>query len=194
MANYTGSVGVTGYPQTIGNTGNNISSNAYSIGQQGANFTHVFIPATAFDTAGTSWTVMSSLAIPGPGYWRVWCNLRIRWGANSYGIGSNLSSANSAGSNFIPTTSGATGSTGTTNGRWIIERVSDSTFGNINISPEWIVAMPTGLTYPYTIYLQMYAQSADSYNLIQNDSNGQSTFAAYCINGYGPTGSTIYSF
>jgi hypothetical protein len=194
MANYTGSTGVTSFFNTQGNTANNIGNGIVYGGalQTGPNWAHTFIPATTFDTSSSGWANIQSLAIPGPGIWRVWANLRYKWSGGTQ-VASVLTTSSTGGSGEIQAYSGATGSSGTRNWRWCLEHPVANSFANMNISPEWIVFFPTGLSYPYTIYLQQYSYSSDSAYAIQNDSNGQSTFAAIMMNpNPGGNGTTIY--
>jgi hypothetical protein len=152
-------------------------------------YTSTTLGVVAFTTA-TTWTNLGSVSIPSAGVWRVYANLRIREdGTTAEFIKSGLFTSATSGS-------GAILNNGTSNERMMIERVASigSSFLNMLCTPEWIVSMPTGLSYPYNIYLQVYSSGADAQALNNNDSNGRPIFNAYQISATGPSGTTINSY
>lgn len=146
-------------------------------------YTATTMSAIAFTDA--NWNSLGGVAIPSAGVWRVYANLRIREsGASEFIKGGLFTSATSG--------SGAILNNGTSNERMLLERVAaTSGFLNMLCTPEWIVTMPTGLTYPYTIYFQVQSSVSDAQGLNNNDANGRPVFNAMQISATGPSGSTI---
>ena len=146
-------------------------------------YTATTMSAIAFTDA--NWNSLGGVAIPSAGVWRVYANLRFREsGASEFIKGGLFTSATSG--------SGAILNNGTSNERMLLERVAaTSGFLNMLCTPEWIVTMPTGLTYPYTIYFQVQSSVSDAQGLNNNDANGRPVFNAMQISATGPSGSTI---
>jgi hypothetical protein len=148
----------------------------------------VNLAAVGFTT--TSWTSLGSIVIPSAGIWRVWANLRIRV------------SGTSAQTEFVKCSLFSSGTSGTgellnsgvAQERMLLEKIatiSGQSFINLLCSPEWIVNMPTGQTYPYTIYLQIQSSVADAQGLNNNDANGVPTFNAVRIAPTATSGTTV---
>jgi hypothetical protein len=133
----------------------------------------------------TAWNSLGGLTIPSAGVWRVYANLRVREsGAAEYIKGGLFTSATSG--------TGAILNNGTSNERMLLERIASvGSFINMLCTPEWIVTMPTGLSYPYTIYFQILSSAADAQGLNNNDANGRPVFNAFQISATGPSGTTI---
>lgn len=142
------------------------------------------LAAVGFTTGGTN-VSLGSIAIPSAGIWRVGCQLRLRWGPTAYFTKSFLSTG-SGGSGEILDSGAAQ------QHRMLHERITGvTTFANLLVNPEWFVNMPTGLTYPYTIYFNISPQSSDSYALNNNDANGIPTIFAHKIATTSTSGTTI---
>jgi len=146
-------------------------------------YTATTMSSIAFTDA--NWNSLGGVAIPSAGIWRVYANLRIREsGAAEFIKGGLFTSATSG--------TGAILNNGTSNERMLVERVASvGGFINLLCTPEWIVTMPTGLTYPYTIYFQVQSSVSDAQGLNNNDANGRPVFNAMQISATGPSGSTI---
>lgn len=142
------------------------------------------LSAVGFTSGGAS-VSLGGIAIPSAGIWRVGSQLRLRWGATAYFTKSFLATSSSGSGEILD--SGAA-----QQHRMLHERITGvTTFANLLVCPEWFVNMPTGLTYPYTIYLIIQPQSSDTYALNNNDGNGIPTIFAHKIAATTTSGTTI---
>lgn len=189
----TGPTGATGTGGAVGATG--ATGPAGATGILNANFAYTFMGPT---TVNSGYTTIANISIPNAGVYRVYANTRMRWGGGAEYVWAAVSTSITAGSGLLQTQVGATGSSGTPNYRMMIEKIqyetTASVFANVGVSHEWIVSMPTGLSYPYTLYYQTYSSGADAELLVQNDVNGQSIFAAVQIGSANLSGTTIQTW
>jgi hypothetical protein len=140
--------------------------------------------AVGFTTGGST-VSLGSIAIPSAGIWRIGSQLRLRWGSTAYFTKGFLSTGNAGSGEILDNASNQ-------QHRMFHERITGvTTFGNLLVCPEWFVNMPTGLTYPYTIYLNIQPQSSDTYALNNNDGNGIPTIFAHKIAATTTSGTTI---
>lgn len=176
---------VTPLTVNAGATISGVTTASSFVGTVNLAFTATTMSAIAF--TDTNWTNLGGLSIPSAGTWRVYANLRIREsGASEYIKGGLFTSATSG--------TGAILNNGTSNERMLLERIAaTSGFINMLCTPEWIVTMPTGLSYPYTIYFQVQSSASDAQGLNNNDANGRPVFNAMQIGGLptAPSGTTI---
>lgn len=166
-------------------TGNGTNGAAPTWTDPSLSYVTTNLGAVAFTT--TSWTSLGSIAIPGPGIWRVWANLRIRASGAAEFIKSGLFTSATSGTGEIL-------NSGVAQERMLLERLAvttGQTFFNLLLAPEWIVDMPTGLTYPYNIYIQVQSSVADAQGLNNTDANGIPTFNAVKFAVTATTGTTI---
>jgi len=135
----------------------------------------------------TSWANLGGISIPSAGKWLLWSQLRIRFGATAYFIKAGLFTSSSSGTGEI------LDSGGSNQLRMLIERVATNggSFGNLLLTPEWFVDMPTGLSYPFTVYLQVQANASDVQSLNNNDFNGVPTISALKVAATTTSGTTI---
>jgi hypothetical protein len=119
-------------------------------------------------TGNTSYN-LGSISIPSAGIWRVYTHCR--WGSPSVNmfVWTKLSTSTSSAGNF-------------TNARMNMENVQASS-GNYNMGmfSEWLIQMGTGISYPYTLYLNAQQGNNSGTVFLQNDLNGYNTFAAIKI-------------
>jgi len=124
--------------------------------------------AVGFTSSSTNVT-LGELNIPGPGIWRVEAQLRMRWGSNGYFAKMFLSTTTNSLSGEIY----RAGAGSNTAVRMLYERINVNSFGNLLITPSWIIDVPTGLTSGDIIYFIIQPSGADASALNNNDSNGQ---------------------
>ena len=119
-------------------------------------------------SANTSYNI-GSISIPSAGVWRIYTHCR--WASASVNafIRLNLSTSSASAGNF-------------SNARMQFENLQASS-GQINIGlmSEWLVQFGTGITYPYTLYLNAFQGNNAGTMFLQNDVNGNNTFAAIKI-------------
>jgi hypothetical protein len=171
---------------TIGSTnGTTITLNGYT---PSLSYVTANLSAVGFTTA--NWTSLGSIQIPSAGIWRVWANLRIRvsgTSAQTEYVKCSLFSSGTSGTGELL-------NSGVAQERMLLEKIaaiSGQSFINLLCAPEWIVNMPTGQSYPYTIYLQIQSSVADAQGLNNNDANGVPTFNAYKIAPTATSGTTV---
>ena len=137
-------------------------------------------------TTGAVWVNLGSISIPQAGIWLIRADLRMR-GSGSGFVKARLGTSSSGGE--IGKNGGGGANTAIS---MIMEQISSTgSFFNINISPCWTLDMPTGLTYPYDIYLHIQASTSDAWNALVDDVNGQPALTAIRANSTSTTGTTI---
>ena len=124
--------------------------------------------SVGFTSSSTNVT-LGELNIPGPGIWRVEAQLRMRWGSNAYFAKMFLSTTDASLSGEIY----RAGAGSNTAVRMLYERINVNSFGNLLITPSWIIDVPTGLTSGDIIYFIIQPSGADASALTNNDANGQ---------------------
>lgn len=109
------------------------------------------------------------LDIPGPGIWKVEAQLRIRWASTTYFAKMFLSTTDNSLTGEIY----RAGAGANTAVRMLYERLGNNGFGNLLITPSWIIDVPTGLTSGDRIYFIIQPSGADGSALNNNDDNGR---------------------
>ena len=181
-----GTGGVSGSTTNI-TIGSSTGGGATTINNYTPNLSYVTVNLSAVAFTSTSWVSLGSIVIPSSGIWRVWANLRIRASGAAEFIKCGLFNSGTSGTGELL-------NSGTAQERMLVERIAQTTgqsFFNLLCAPEWIVNMPTGQTYPYTIYIQVQSSAADAQGLNNTDANGIPTFNAVRIAPTATSGTTV---
>jgi len=142
--------------------------------------------AVGYTTGGSNVT-LGYLDIPGPGIWKYEAQLRIRWGSNAYFQKAFLSTTDNSLTGEIYRAGGGAN----TAVRMMLERVTVNSFGNLLLTPSWIIDVPTGLTSGDRVYLIVQPSAGDGQALNNNDANGQPGAHAVKIAETTTSGTTI---
>jgi len=181
-----GTGGVSGSTTNI-TIGSSTGGGATTINNYTPNLSYVTANLSAVAFTSTTWVSLGSIVIPSSGIWRVWANLRIRASGAAEFIKCGLFSSGTSGTGELL-------NSGVAQERMLVERIaqtSGQSFFNLLCAPEWIVNMPTGQTYPYTIYIQVQSSAADAQGLNNTDANGIPTFNAVRIAPTATSGTTV---
>ena len=143
------------------------------------------LSAVAFTSSG-SWVNLGHVTVPQSGIWVITANLRLRGSGDGF-VKARLGTSSSGGE--IGSNGGGGANTAI---RMLTEQIEHlGSFYNILATPQWILDMPTGLSYGQNIYLHVQASASDGQALNNNDSNGHPTLSCIRINGTTTSGSTV---
>ena len=142
--------------------------------------------AVGYTTAGSN-VSLGYLDIPGPGIWKYEAQLRIRWGNVAYYQKCFLSTTDNSLTGEIYRAGGGAN----TAVRMMLERITVNAFGNLLVTPSWIIDVPTGLTSGDRVYLIVQPSGNDGQALNNNDPNGQPGAHAVKIAETTTSGTTI---